>query len=92
MKPTIGAQDEKRSAALRRTRRRNRTGVVVLVVLVACVTRSSAGGDVRLVVSFDEPDSAGNWVSVNDGVMGGVSKGSFERTGRNTLLFSGELS
>ena len=33
-----------------------------------------------------------SWTSVNDGVMGGVSKGGFKRTEQGTLLFTGDLS
>ena len=45
-----------------------------------------------MLASFEKPDSAQNWISVNDGVMGGVSEGRFERTERKTLLFTGNLS
>ena len=41
---------------------------------------------------FKTADSLESWISVNDGVMGGVSKGGFKRTAQGTLLFSGELS
>lgn len=41
---------------------------------------------------FSQEDSAGDWQTVNDGVMGGVSQGSYRITERNTLLFVGVLS
>jgi uncharacterized surface protein with fasciclin (FAS1) repeats len=45
-----------------------------------------------VVASFDGPDSVKNWVSVNDGVMGGISDGSFAITSSKALLFKGKLS
>lgn len=45
-----------------------------------------------MVASFGSDDALKAWTSVNDGVMGGVSKGGFKRSGEGTLLFSGELS
>ena len=44
------------------------------------------------LATFTAADSLKSWTSVNDGVMGGVSKGGFKRTAQGTLLFSGELS
>ena len=46
------------------------------------------------IVPFDFalPGAASGWQVVNDGVMGGVSEGTFEITDRNTLAFVGTLS
>jgi uncharacterized surface protein with fasciclin (FAS1) repeats len=44
------------------------------------------------LATFKTADSLESWISVNDGVMGGVSKGGFKRTEQGTLLFSGEIS
>ncbi|MCX6880286.1 MAG: CIA30 family protein [Verrucomicrobia bacterium] len=44
------------------------------------------------LATFETADSLKPWTSVNDGVMGGVSKGGFKRTEQGTLIFSGELS
>lgn len=44
------------------------------------------------LATFKAADSLESWISVNDGVMGGVSKGGFKRTEQGTLLFSGEIS
>lgn len=46
----------------------------------------------KSVASFADDESLEAWRSVNDGVMGGVSKGGFKRTDKETLVFSGELS
>lgn len=45
-----------------------------------------------MIVSSENPESVQSWYSVNDGVMGGRSKGSFTVTERGTLLFFGDLS
>jgi uncharacterized surface protein with fasciclin (FAS1) repeats len=44
------------------------------------------------IATFQSADSVKLWKSVNDGVMGGVSKGGFKRTEEGTLIFSGDLS
>jgi len=41
---------------------------------------------------FDSPDAAGEWQTVNDGVMGGLSDGRFRITQAKTMLFFGTLS
>lgn len=46
----------------------------------------------KVLASFATQDAVKAWNSVNDGVMGGVSKGGASRTEQGTLLFSGELS
>lgn len=66
--------------------------LILWLLFVCCLAPIAAGNDVRIIASFEEPASTRNWISVNDGVMGGVSTGGFERTVRNTLLFKGFLS
>jgi NADH dehydrogenase [ubiquinone] 1 alpha subcomplex assembly factor 1 len=46
----------------------------------------------KALASFSTDDAVKAWDSVNDGVMGGISKGGASRTAEGTLLFSGELS
>ena len=46
----------------------------------------------KTIASFASDDSFKSWTSVNDGVMGGVSKGGFKRSEQGTMIFSGELS
>lgn len=49
--------------------------------------------DNRIVLfDFALPGAASGWQAVNDGVMGGVSEGTFQITDRNTLAFVGTLS
>ncbi len=50
------------------------------------------GEDEKVLADFKGADSAKAWSSVNDDVMGGVSKGGFQLTDRGTLLFKGILS
>ena len=44
------------------------------------------------LATFEAADSVKSWISVNDGVMGGVSKGGLKRSEQGTLIFSGDLS
>ena len=44
-----------------------------------------------LVIGFAE-DGGSPWYVVDDGVMGGESRGSFARTDRGTAVFAGDLS
>jgi NADH dehydrogenase [ubiquinone] 1 alpha subcomplex assembly factor 1 len=49
--------------------------------------------DTRIVLrDFALPGAASEWQAVNDGVMGGVSEGTFQITDRKTLEFFGTLS
>lgn len=44
------------------------------------------------LIDFALPGAASEWQAVNDGVMGGVSEGTFQITDRKTLAFFGTLS
>jgi monofunctional biosynthetic peptidoglycan transglycosylase len=44
------------------------------------------------VFDFASPETAGQWIIVNDGVMGGVSQSEVALTGRQTMIFRGTLS
>ena len=68
------------------------TRLVLGLLLSLCLAQPAVGEDVKFLASFEKPGSERNWISVNDGVMGGVSEGRFERTERKTLLFTGNLS
>ncbi len=46
----------------------------------------------RIVFDFTGTNAAKEWQTVNDGVMGGLSKGKFKITDRKTLEFYGTLS
>lgn len=44
------------------------------------------------LATFESAEAVKPWISVNDGVMGGISKGGFKRSEQGTLIFSGDLS
>ena len=46
----------------------------------------------KTLATFESEDCLEAWTSVNDGVMGGISKGGISRTEQGTLIFKGELS
>lgn len=56
-----------------------------------CLLSGSASAGDRTLTGFDGKDSL-RWQTVNDGVMGGRSKGDSSRTRNGTLLFAGEIS
>ncbi len=62
--------------------------------LVFCLllTQASLLAEEKTVASFEKEECVKAWTSVNDGVMGGVSKGGFTRSDQGTLIFRGELS
>jgi uncharacterized surface protein with fasciclin (FAS1) repeats len=67
------------------------TSIATYAVAAFLIQQPLQGADKR-IASFGNDDSLKAWTSVNDGVMGGVSKGGFKRSEQGTLLFTGELS
>lgn len=65
---------------------------ILTTALVALLVELPLLAAQQELATFASADSVKPWTSVNDGVMGGVSKGGFQRTAQGTLLFSGELS
>jgi NADH dehydrogenase [ubiquinone] 1 alpha subcomplex assembly factor 1 len=55
------------------------------------VTTAMAEDTLILLFDFTEADAAKQWQTVNDGVMGGVSKGKFKVTESKTMEFFGTL-
>lgn len=68
-----------------------RFSLAPLVFAMLC-GHSPVFGEDKTIASFKGDESLKQWTSVNDGVMGGVSKGGFARTEQDTLLFRGNLS
>ncbi len=68
-----------------------RSGLHALV-LTALLAQASLLAAEKSIVSFENEESLKTWTSVNDGVMGGISKGGFTRSDQGTLIFRGELS
>ena len=62
------------------------------ILLGALIGHSAMAAKVTTAFDFDDNGADKNWFSVNDGVMGGISKGGFKITDDNSMLFTGELS
>ena len=60
--------------------------------VLAAFSAAPAQNTPGILASFKDKESLKNWISVNDGVMDGVSRGGYKRTENGTLLFSGDLS
>ena len=60
--------------------------------LAALFTQAPLSAAEKTVASFESDEPLKSWTSVNDGVMGGISKGGFKRSEQSTLLFTGDLS
>jgi uncharacterized surface protein with fasciclin (FAS1) repeats len=65
---------------------------ILATIFVAVVAQLPLLAAQQELAAFAAADCVKLWTSVNDGVMGGVSKGGFKRSEQGTLLFSGELS
>ena len=68
--------------------------IFTMAVLFACSLSLGIApeGQTKTVTDFSTPLIGTQWISVNDGVMGGVSEGSFRITEDKTLKFFGSLS
>lgn len=65
---------------------------MLATALVGLLTQTPLAAASKDLATFEAADSLKAWTAVNDGVMGGVSKGEFKRSEQGTLVFSGELS
>ncbi len=65
---------------------------IAALAIAALFSSHSLFAAVKSVASFASDEAMKSWTSVNDGVMGGVSKGGFKRSEQGTMVFSGELS
>ncbi len=65
-------------------------GILPAIVVLASGMATEPAS--KAVTDFSEAGARKKWVSVNDNVMGGVSKGGFRITDENTLEFSGNIS
>jgi transforming growth factor-beta-induced protein len=70
--------------------------VAMSAILTLCLGSASIGIAAepmsKPLIDFDDASAARQWLSVNDGVMGGISRGGFRITDDKTLEFSGNLS
>lgn len=62
------------------------------IAIAALMIHSPLEGAMKTIASFETDGPLESWTSVNDDVMGGVSKGGFKRSDQGTLLFTGALS
>jgi NADH dehydrogenase [ubiquinone] 1 alpha subcomplex assembly factor 1 len=56
--------------------------MTILAILVMTITLNS-----KILFDFSENKDTGNWLVVNDGVMGGLSKGNFVSSENETAVF-----
>jgi len=61
-------------------------------LMALCGTLCMQAEPARPLFDFTQPATANRWQAVNDGVMGGVSRGSFQVTPAGSLEFTGTLS
>lgn len=67
-------------------------GLAVADQTIAGQTIAGQAPTDQTLIDLRAPDVARQWQVVNDGVMGGVSKGQFRLSEDGTLVFSGTLS
>jgi len=65
---------------------------LVLIMLMSAVSLADSAPNERTLFTFSKPDSASQWQTVNDGVMGGRSDGRFRINDDGHLEFFGNLS
>ncbi len=63
---------------------------MLFILLMAGVLM--AADQYQLLFDFGKTDSANEWQTVNDGVMGGISQGQIKITAEKTMEFVGKLS
>lgn len=66
--------------------------VFSLSIVFLGVNEMKTTGKERIVLGFEKPADANNWLVINDVVMGGVSQSSFQVTESGTAVFSGVVS
>ncbi len=63
-----------------------------LVLFAASIVAHAGAPPSKTLDDFNKTRSAGTWMNVNDGVMGGVSRGGHRVSPEHTLVFKGEIS
>ncbi len=67
--------------------------MLIPVILFGAISPGFASEiNAKVLIDFSDAAADKQWLSVNDNVMGGVSKGRFRVTENKTLEFSGEIS
>ena len=72
----------------------SQTSVLGLMTFILLTVGPSvmAADPERVLFTFDKPDAANKWQTVNDGVMGGISDGRFKINDDKNMEFFGTLS
>lgn len=66
--------------------------LIALGLILPFAGGTFAPGEEMVLADFSKPEAAKAWYSVNDDVMGGISKGSFKLTEEDSLFFFGSIS
>ena len=66
--------------------------ILTMLVQLASFSMLHAEEGEQMLLSFDKPEAAKQWRTINDNVMGGVSEGKSRITEEKTLEFYGSLS
>jgi uncharacterized surface protein with fasciclin (FAS1) repeats len=67
-------------------------GVSWRVAVVSLIAGAALPAASKTIASFGSEASLESWSSVNDDVMGGMSKGGIKRSAEGTMVFTGSLS
>jgi NADH dehydrogenase [ubiquinone] 1 alpha subcomplex assembly factor 1 len=68
------------------------SSILMMLVQLASSSMLYAEEGEQMLLSFDKPEAAKQWRTINDNVMGGVSEGKSRITKKKTLEFYGSLS
>ena len=66
--------------------------IVILFVLCAAPMEINSSTKHRIIVNFGDPINSGEWMVVNDNVMGGVSRSKFKINPEGYMVFKGNVS
>ena len=66
--------------------------ILALILLILMGAFVKADDAPHKLFNFTVADAAKEWQAVNDGVMGGISEGTFRITDKRTMEFFGNLS
>ena len=69
-----------------------RMGTVAILLLPGLIAMPAPAADLQVLLDFDRPEDATLFEPVNDNVMGGISRSSFETTDAGIGVFSGVVS
>ena len=65
---------------------------LILGIFTMLIANSALSSNLLDIYDFSSPETAGSWMIVNDGVMGGVSKSRLSLDEQGALVFEGRVS